>query len=349
MKQDIQHDMQHAIATYASLIGRDPLLIQGAGGNISWKDGNVLWIKASGTWLAEADTRDIFIPLDLAQTRALVARGASDFHAARIGDSTLRPSIETSLHALLTHRIVVHVHAVDVIALAVLQQAPALLQELLAGLAWAWVEYAKPGAELAQAVARAMASQAQTDILLLANHGLVIGADSIEECELRLADVLRRCAASIRQAGALGPEAATDALREQALLAAGYQRCQDPVVQQLAHDPLSLSLAREKWVMYPDHAVFLGALSPVMEAQESLPDFFQRLAGKPVCIIMAQHGVMLRTDCTPAQEAMLACYAAVTARIKNVSDVVCLTAEQIAALLNWDAEKYRQSLSEKKH
>jgi rhamnose utilization protein RhaD (predicted bifunctional aldolase and dehydrogenase) len=36
------------VKTYCSQIGADPLLVQGAGGNASWKEGDTLWIKASG-------------------------------------------------------------------------------------------------------------------------------------------------------------------------------------------------------------------------------------------------------------------------------------------------------------
>ncbi|MBK7285418.1 MAG: hypothetical protein IPI83_14890 [Sphingomonadales bacterium] len=35
-------------------IGADPMLIQGPGGNTSFKSGDELWVKASGAWLAEA-------------------------------------------------------------------------------------------------------------------------------------------------------------------------------------------------------------------------------------------------------------------------------------------------------
>ena len=35
-------------------LGRNPLLVQGAGGNTSIKEDGLLWVKASGTWLSEA-------------------------------------------------------------------------------------------------------------------------------------------------------------------------------------------------------------------------------------------------------------------------------------------------------
>ena len=45
------------VTDYCAHIGADPLLVQGAGGNVSWKEDGTLWIKASGKWLAGAPAR----------------------------------------------------------------------------------------------------------------------------------------------------------------------------------------------------------------------------------------------------------------------------------------------------
>ena len=66
--------MKIRINNFCSNLGKDSLLIQGAGGNISWKDGNKLWIKASGTWLADANIMDIFVPVDLSHLRLEIKR-----------------------------------------------------------------------------------------------------------------------------------------------------------------------------------------------------------------------------------------------------------------------------------
>ena len=79
-------------------LGSDPLQVQGPGGNTSIKDGEVMWIKASGTELANAETQDIFVAVD---------RNAAKAEASGYGDGsckqtvldpaiTLRPSIETT-------------------------------------------------------------------------------------------------------------------------------------------------------------------------------------------------------------------------------------------------------------
>ena len=54
-----------SLKSLSASIGTDPMLVQGAGGNTSIKIGSQIWVKASGTWLQNALTEEIFIPIDL--------------------------------------------------------------------------------------------------------------------------------------------------------------------------------------------------------------------------------------------------------------------------------------------
>ena len=53
-----------AVRAMSKRIGNDLSLAQGSGGNTSIKDGNVLWVKAYGTWLSEAEEKSIIVPVD---------------------------------------------------------------------------------------------------------------------------------------------------------------------------------------------------------------------------------------------------------------------------------------------
>jgi rhamnose utilization protein RhaD (predicted bifunctional aldolase and dehydrogenase) len=97
-------------------LGNDPLQVQGPGGNTSIKDEKIMWIKASGTELANAETESIFVAVD---------RIAANAQANGYGDGTcidtvidpeinLRPSIETTFHAALNHKVVVHTHSIKI-------------------------------------------------------------------------------------------------------------------------------------------------------------------------------------------------------------------------------------------
>jgi rhamnose utilization protein RhaD (predicted bifunctional aldolase and dehydrogenase) len=87
-------------------VGIDPLLTQASTGNSSLKLDGVLWIKASGTWMADALREEIFISLDLAEvvTECLG-------HGADPAERYPGASLETAMHATLPHRLVLHVPA----------------------------------------------------------------------------------------------------------------------------------------------------------------------------------------------------------------------------------------------
>src|SRR5271154_6796581 len=91
----------HALRKLSAALGADPLRTQGAGGNTSIKRDGVMWIKASGTWLADALAHDIMTPVRLQPLRKAIADGdpraaAVDFVDSGANPGGLRPSIETS-------------------------------------------------------------------------------------------------------------------------------------------------------------------------------------------------------------------------------------------------------------
>ena len=54
-----------ALRRLSAALGRDPDRVQAAGGNTSLKRDGVMWIKASGTWLAAAEDEEILVPVRL--------------------------------------------------------------------------------------------------------------------------------------------------------------------------------------------------------------------------------------------------------------------------------------------
>ncbi|SVD56192.1 uncharacterized protein METZ01_LOCUS409046, partial [marine metagenome] len=156
--------------------------IQGAGGNTSVKDNGILWVKASGYWLSDAQNNNIFTPLDRQAVLDKIDQEIEDLGSAQILEKqyhSLRPSIETTLHALMRHRFVAHVHSVNVISYAVLKNSKKILNEKLEGISWLWVPYVRPGLPLTKILNKMNVSD--FDVIILANHGVVIGGDTKEE------------------------------------------------------------------------------------------------------------------------------------------------------------------------
>jgi rhamnose utilization protein RhaD (predicted bifunctional aldolase and dehydrogenase) len=319
------------LRTLSARVGADALLVQAAGGNTSIKDDNVLWIKASGTWLKDAASRDIFVPVDHgALVDALARRDpAADaclpFVRADLNATGLRPSIETSVHALMPHRVVVHVHCVNTIAWAIRRDAEARLSERLQGFRWAFVPYARPGLPLADAIAARL--RPGIDVLALGNHGLVVSAGSVDEAE----DLLDRVVAAVARTPREAPSPDRRAL-EAMCEGTPYAPAASDETHALATDPFALERGGAH-VYYPDHVVFLGTRVATDIA-----------SGAPL-VAVPRTGVLVRSDAKPAVEAMGRCLADVMRRVEPDDDLVALTDQDIDRLVNWDAEAYRQTLN----
>jgi len=178
-----------AFRRLSAALGQDPLRVQGAGGNTSIKEEGVMWIKASGTELANAEAQDIFVAVDVKAARA-EAHGAGDGSCKETvldPSAGLRPSIETTFHAVFDWRVVAHTHSIATLGHAVSPQGIALLDEKLAGLPWVLVPYAKPGLPLTREIMAR--TDADTQIVVLQNHGLICAGRTDSEVEAMIETV----------------------------------------------------------------------------------------------------------------------------------------------------------------
>jgi rhamnose utilization protein RhaD (predicted bifunctional aldolase and dehydrogenase) len=331
------------LRSFSASIGADPLLVQGAGGNTSIKQDGVLWIKASGTWLMNALTGDIMVPvaleplLDALAHRSDAAEKAGQFTLEELNPRRLRPSIETTVHALMRQKVVVHVHCVETISIAVQANAEALLEERLRGLDWTYVPYRRPGLPLAQAIAERL--KPATSVLVLGNHGLVVAADTVAEAALLLQRVTGLLAREPRPASA--PD--TDALLRLAI-GSDYRLPASTAAHSVATDLASCRIAASG-SLYPDHVIFLGVGSTIAGPDENAAAVVARSAVAPTSILFPGKGVLMRRDANAGAEAMARCLADVAARVDGSVRLNYLSQKDNAELLNWDAEKYRQELN----
>jgi len=330
------------LARLSARIGADPLLIQGPGGNTSVKEGGVMWIKASGTNLADALVQDVFVPCDLGAMRAAMTAGEAradrpaEF-ALRQGG--LRPSIETSLHAVFPQRVVVHVHCVNTLALAIRQDATEAVAARMAGFGWAMVPYAKPGADLARQVQAVL--KPGVDVVILRNHGLIVAAETVEEA----AELLSRVGEAVTApALSLPPDAGLSDLGDDAYLPLSA----DHPLHTVARTPRLLQAALAG-SLYPDHVVFCGVGAASLNAGETPSQAADRVMAeglpRPAFLLVRGQGALIAADAKPGAQALVRCLGDVLARLAEGAEVRPLTVAENAELLDWDAEKYRQRLN----
>ncbi|MEM9049388.1 MAG: class II aldolase/adducin family protein [Pseudomonadota bacterium] len=369
-----------ALIAASAALGRDPLQVQAAGGNTSLKAQGAMWVKASGFWLAEAEKRDVFLPVDVAGLRAALQTGrpfdAMAYVPTEANPNGLRPSIETTLHAALDWPVVLHTHCVATIALAVRADVEALLAERLDGLDAVFVPYAMPGPSLARAIleraippqtrlAPAIPTGARARVVVLGNHGLVVGGPDVVTAVALLREVSRRLAGAPAEAerwpdhppaglaeampGTLtetvaGTRAETvaEALAG-ALAGSGWRPVDHAPTHAMARDPRRLALVA-RGSLYPDHVIFLGPGVAVAAPGERPDATMARTGGQARLLLLPGLGAALPADASPAQIAMARCLGDVAMRIAPDAALTVLSPEDEAALLDWDAEKYRQAL-----
>jgi len=178
--------------------GKNTEYVIAGGGNTSLKDENVLYIKASGISLSTIDEGG-FVKmsrkgLELIEERKYPENSyereqevKADLAAAVIGDQQLRPSVETSLHNLINYRFIVHTHPTLVNGLMCSNDAESETGKKFGNKAL-YIEYTDPGYILFKAVQEKVkeymkAFNQAPKIIFLQNHGIFVGADTIDEIQ----------------------------------------------------------------------------------------------------------------------------------------------------------------------
>ena len=332
-----------SVKEFCTSIAADRLWVQGAGGNVSWKEGHVLWIKASGQWLKHSTAKEIFVAVDLLDLQHHLEQANYSVTPKLVEHSLLRPSIETLLHALMPHKVVVHLHPVELLAILVREDPESELHSLLGtSINWIFVNYHKPGKELASAVASKLSNRASCDAVFLQNHGVVIGGETIAQVMSILAALKQGTRSKVHIQSAtteieVGP-------LDGALLKIGYRRTQDAKLNALAKSPELSARLTVDWALYPDHVVFLGEAA-CTDLRSLLANHTNLSNEKPPFVFSIDDGVFESITLRQEQRAQLLCYYDVLVRQPSSAKLVSLTAQHVSELMDWDAEKYRASLS----
>lgn len=341
-----------AFLVLSKAIGSDILKTQGAGGNTSYKRDGVMWVKASGTWLSHAGKRDIMVPVEVAPLVEALRAGnpsaekATDFVVSDLNASGLRPSIETSFHAVLPQAVVAHYHCVNTIALSVLADREAVIAERMArlpDLTWASIPYRRPGTPLAHEIDRV--AESRPDVLVLFNHGVIVTGETVEEVRERIIRVTAALTVEERAAAAADPSRLQD-LAE----GSGFHAAQDAGSHKTALSPASIGLATGG-SLYPDHVIFLGTEIGVLAHGETAKSYCEARRTQnrtvPKMLIAPGLGVLLANELTDGGRVMARCLSEIVARIPEDARVIYLGPEQEHELTHWEAEQYRQALDRK--
>ena len=321
----------------SEMMGKDKMLIQGGGGNTSIKLDNILLVKASGKMLKNAIVEDIFLPVDLYKIRSHFKELNFSKKGITINSNiktNLKPSIETTFHAIMPHKVVLHSHPIDVITYSICDDLRKNLDQILKGFSWDYINYARPGYPLARLINNAL-SEKKSDVLILANHGLIIGGETVSEAYDLQNKILDKLKIKPRKSQ-------TPNLIELEKLIKRIPNSKLPyheIIHNLACDSWSFELAKN-YAPYPDHAIFCGEKVLVVN-QNNLKN--QNLKNHDY-FILPNIGVIILKKESQILESMLEMQASIFLRTNKQTPVTFLNEMQCKELLEWEAEKYRKKI-----
>lgn len=206
------------LVEFSNLYGSNEELVLAGGGNTSAKDGDLMFIKGSGTRLGDI-TADGFVKMSREKIAEIFTKeypdGDSEREAMLLedlaeaklpGQEGKRPSVETTLHSLFVQKFVLHLHPALVNGVTCCKNGEKVTRELF-GDRVLWIEPCKPGYTLAKICAERLKEYkekvgADADIVLLGNHGIFVADDTVDG----LGDKLYTVMAKIREKIAVEPD-----------------------------------------------------------------------------------------------------------------------------------------------
>lgn len=369
--------------------GSDPTHIIAGGGNTSVKKGDRLWIKASGQALATIDTNG-FLELRMPEVLGILDRKDwSDDRDEREDQivqvllnsrvnpphPNMRPSVESTLHALMPQTFVLHTHGELANGVTCSKQGEKAFESLPLPkkVRPVWIPYVDPGMPLAQTLAKALKRYEDTqgvsaNCVFMGKHGILTAADTAEEAE----DLMRACddaiRSVIRKKTPRGKQTllSVDDSYEAAMVPALRSQLPDPtwIIRRIEEPAIDQVLSRQlagQPCLIPDQVVYCGtfalwiprpkALDPLTVRQatgEALSAFIEKYKRTPQVYLIeglgAYAGGGTPKDLKNTAE-MFASSMRILVNTLPFGGPNPLSPREYGFLDTWTVEKYRRGLA----
>ncbi len=351
--------------------GSNPDYVLAGGGNTSVKDETTLYVKCSGTCLADIKESG-FVAMSLKDLRALMSKEypkgdtereaafLEDVIAARTdADTGKRPSVEALLHSLFPQKYVLHVHPALINGLTCSQGGEKLAYELL-GEDVLWIPICRPGYTLGKLCFGMMQDyekkhKKKVQVLLLQNHGIFVGADSVSEIDRLFSQVENALKKSVKRTADLStPEgAALENLKEKAQILTDTLGVTVTPVE--AKEAISFAQNHESAKpllrpFTPDHIVYCGPWPLYLEntkgAKEALTAFEKEKGVTPKILLLEGTGAFIMENSAPDREKADLLFRdamKVAVYAQSFGGPLQMTEDLTDFILHWEAESYRKS------
>jgi len=357
--------------------GNEEFVLAG-GGNTSFKEDGVLYVKGSGSSLAEIK-KEQFVAMDIKKLLEMIEykypesmsnsekenETISKMLAARLpGEESKRPSVESILHALFPYKLVLHLHPPLINGLTCGINGKEACGRLFGDKA-VWIDLTKPGLVLAKVCNKLFNDYAVKkgnfpQIVIIQNHGIFVAADTVGEIDRLMEYVVEQIKSQVKEFPDFEVIAFTydmDSLQAMtATLKSLYKTSGDdtPAVKFCTNKQVAKFVEDEEAFkpvskpFSPDHIVYCKDeplfIEPDADITAEFTAYIERKGFKPKIAAVRGVGIFAlgETEKSAGQALMLFLDSMkIAAYAKSFGGVNPLNDEYANFILNWELEAYR--------
>jgi rhamnose utilization protein RhaD (predicted bifunctional aldolase and dehydrogenase) len=371
-----------ALVEISRFYGVNSDYVLAGGGNTSWKDKDTLYIKASGSSLGEAAVES-FVKMDrnalaLIWEKEYPPSGAEResavladiMNSRKVGEEAKRPSVEVLLHDIMPFSFVVHLHPALVNGLTCSLRGEEAMREIFGEKA-VWIPSTNPGYVLSKRAKTAMDVYSSSHgepaaIIFLQNHGVFVGDNSADGIKEKYDDIMGKIGDCIKKRPDFSSEkwyidstftsgrVIDEILNTLAELAGAAVFLQAGEVTSLVKDRASFAPVSSAFT--PDHIVYAGSDPLFTEAntaagiRDAWKNHAEKNGRKPKIAAVQGLGVFGAAATEKAASLALDLFmdsVKVAAYSESFGGPRFMTRDEIDFINNWEAERFRTSVSVK--
>jgi rhamnose utilization protein RhaD (predicted bifunctional aldolase and dehydrogenase) len=353
------------------------------GGNTSYKNKEVIYVKASGTTLADIDENG-FVALDRKKLSVIATKEYSTNTSEReeqvkndLMNSRLfpekgqRPSVETSMHEIINFPYVIHTHPTIANSLLCSYQAEKTIEKLF-GASAIFIKYTDPGYILFKKVKeridayKANNNGAEPQIIFLENHGVFVSANTTEEIKTIYKDIESKIKSLFKEELTISPlpeHPLTEEIKKtisrimfdgtSIMTSARKNSLIDSFcVSRDAYNKVALPFTPDNIVYCKAHSIYIKSLDDIaIEIDREVNNFTNKHGYKPKVILIKNIGLFAIGDSNKSTEIILDVFEdlmKVSCGTMNFGGPKFLSTSEIEFIDNWEVENYRRNASKAK-
>jgi rhamnose utilization protein RhaD (predicted bifunctional aldolase and dehydrogenase) len=350
--------------------GANPEFVIAGGGNTSFKNESKIWVKASGIAL-ETINEEGFVCLSREKLKTIERKEYSsdatireqevknDLSSAVI-NSSLRPSVETSLHNILEYAYVVHTHPTKLNALLCSNFARKEIQELF-GKQALFIEYTDPGYILFKKVLQEINYYKKQhhrcpQRVFLENHGVFVAADSVEEIKGMYSEIMKKVDPpeavnfdySVVADKKLEQISGIPELQGKTILAFTGELIQNFIQDEPSFSKVSTPFTPDHIVYCKSKYLYLEAFKDITRISSSVKDFQKHYGYPPKVIVIGDLALLAVGDSMKSAKTIFEVFYDMM-KISRLSEFFggpkFMTSQQIEFIDHWEVENYRRKVA----